>query len=384
VFTVQGGGGLELNTLGNPFLKPELSTENEFGVDLVALGRYSLQLTYASQTTEDQLVQVPLPRVYGYGTRWENAGTVEGHTYEATLEAQLIDNGSFRWNVGVIADRSRNRIVEYDRPCHTAGIGYRCAGETLGMIYGQKFWTSHAELPEVHAGSQDAFEVNDDGLLVPVGSGNHWNEGVSKELWGTTVSIDGVNYQWGIPRHVRDADGNIIRMRIGDSNPDLHWGLSNSFQWKGINLYALIDGQVGGDIYNATKQRMYQWWRSGDEDQVGKPDDRKKPINYYAGALYNGNSDASWFVESAAYLKLREVSLRYAFDFQSSAAAAGFLAPLSRIGIERAVVSLIGRNLHTWTDFSGYDPEIGGALERIDSFNFPIYRTLTASFEIIF
>jgi TonB-linked SusC/RagA family outer membrane protein len=377
VFTIQTGGGLNLTTLGNPFLKPEKSTEQEFGIDMVALGRLSLQLTYATQRTTDELVQVPLPRVFGFTSKWENAGTIEGHTYEATLEARILEQRDLRWSVNLIADRSRNKIAAYDRPCHTDGLGFRCAGEQLGNLYTEKFISSHNELPAAHANSHDAFEVNDDGLLVAVGSGNHWDEGVSKNLWGKTINIDGVNYGWGMPIKFRNAAGQVQRVKTGDSNPDMKWGIANNVQWKGFNFYALVDGQVGGDVYNSTKQRMYQHMRHHDEDQADKPEERKKPITYYTPGLYNADVAVNWFVEDGSYVKLREVSLRYAFD-------ATRFAPLARFGLERAILSLIGRNLLIFTDYSGYDPEIGNALVREDDFDFPSFRTITASIEIIF
>ena len=377
VFTVQSGGGLELQTLGNPFLKPEMSTEQEFGVDMVALERLSLQLTYATQKTVDQLVQVPLPRIFGFGSKWENAGTIEGHTYEATLEARIIETPDLRWSTTLVADRSRNRITAYDRPCHTDDFGWRCAGEQLGMFYTEKFLNSASELPAAAAAASDQFQVNDDGLLVWVGPGNSWRDGVSKSLWGTSTTIDGISYGWGMPIRLRNADGQITRVRTGDGNPDVRWGLGNNIQWKGFNLYALVDGQVGGDVYNNTKQRMYQHQRSADEDQAGKPDELKKPITYYTPTLYNAATAVSWFVEDGSYVKLREVSLRYAID-------ASRFAPLARFGMDRAILSLIGRNLYTWSDYSGYDPEIGGAITRVDDFDFPQYRTLTAAIEIVF
>jgi hypothetical protein len=52
--------------------------------------------------------------------------------------------------------------------------------------------------------------------------------------------------------------------------------------------------------------------------------------------------------------------------------------------MDRAVLSLIGRNLYLWSDYSGYDPEIGNAIDRVDEFEFPSYRTFTASIEIVF
>jgi len=60
------------------------------------------------------------------------------------------------------------------------------------------------------------------------------------------------------------------------------------------------------------------------------------------------------------------------------------LPVMRRIGMERVLLSLIGRNLFEWTNYSGYDAEIGGVLEREDAFDFPTYRTFTFSLEIEF
>jgi hypothetical protein len=58
---------------------------------------------------------------------------------------------------------------------------------------------------------------------------------------------------------------------------------------------------------------------------------------------------------------------------------------LDRIGAERVNIGIIGRNLMTWTRYTGYDPEVGNAINRFDvTTNYPNYRTFTANFEIIF
>jgi hypothetical protein len=379
VFSILSGGGVSLATLGNKFLRPEQSTEQEFGVNMVAFERVSLQLAYATQRTVDQLVLVPLPSLFGFSSQWQNAGTVEGTTYEGTLETRLIQRPGLRWSATLLADRSRNRIVEYDRPCHRSDLGYRCAGETIGMIYSQKFLRSTAELADhrggIHTGSQNAFAVNDDGVLVPVGAGNTWRDGVAKDMWGKNIVIDGVTYAWGMPFRLLTEDGVPADARTGDSNPRFKWGLSNQVQWGNFSVYGLLDSQVGGNIYNSTKQRMYQWWRHGEEDQFGKPEEQKKPAAYYL-ALYNANSNIDWFVEDASYVKLREVSVRYRLSSSNRL--------LSRINMDRMTLALIGRNLYTWTKYTGYDPEIGSVMNRNDNFDYPIYRTLTASVEINF
>jgi TonB-linked SusC/RagA family outer membrane protein len=381
VFSILSGGGLALQTLGNRFLKPEKAMEQEFGVDIVVLQRFYLQLTYAQQTTTDQLVNVPLPSLFGFSSQWQNAGTISGNTYEGSLEARLLDRGGLRWSATLVGDRSRNKITEYDRPCHTSGLGYRCAGEQLGMIYTQKLVRGLDELEihrgGVHSASRNAFQVNDDGVLVPVGAGNSWRDGVAKNLWGTTVNIDGVNYAWGLPFRLLDDLGNARSVRTGDSNPDFKWGFNNQLQWRSFAINALLDGQVGGNIYNNTKQRMYQWERHGDEVQAGKPDELKKPSAYYVGPLYNANTNIDWFVEDASYVKLREVSVRYRFNPSA-------FAPLARLNLDRMTLGLIARNLFTWTGYSGFEPDVGSVLNRIDDFEYPAYRTLTANIEIVF
>jgi len=378
-----GTNGLTLGTLGNIFLKPEKTTEQEFGVDMVVLGKYSLSLAHARQRTVDQLIEVPLPSIYGFAEQWQNAGTIEGKTWEGTLEARLLERDGLRWSMNLIADRSRNKIAEYDRPCHMddsfdgPDLGRRCAGEVLGQMYGQKLWKSHADLPAVHAGSHDAFDVNDDGLLVPVGVGNTWRDGVAKDLWNKNIVIDGVTYQWGMPRRVSDETGQPALVHMGDANPDLNWGISSQLRLGHVNLYALVGGQIGGDVYNSTKQRMYQYARNREIDQDGKSEERKKPMTYYTGALYNANTTVDWFLEDASYTKLRELSLRYNLTPSQ-------FALLNRLGIRNMWLSAVGRNLFIITGYSGYDPEVGSVLNRVDNFGYPTYRTFTFSVDIEF
>jgi hypothetical protein len=376
-FSFTEGGGLEKATLGNKFLKPELATEREFGVDAIFRNRFSLQLSYARSKVQDQLILVPLPGFFGYTAQWQNAGTVEGNTWEGTLEAQLVQRPNFTWRLGLVADRSRNRITEFNRSCFTTNtIAYRCAGETLGAMYGFRFIGGANELPADAASRAAEFQVNDEGLLVWVGPGNAYTDGETKHLWGTTTTIGTTNYGWGMPITLKDATGSSAVVKIGDGNPDFHFGVSNNVSWRNFTAFALVDAQVGGQVYNQTNQRMYQWGRSADVDQVGKAQEKKKPVDYYV-ALYAANDPTGYFVEDAGFVKLREVSLRYRFGRQLTSA-------LARFGAEGASVAVIGRNLLTLTGYKGYDPEVGGVLTRLDSFDYPRYRTITGSFEISF
>ncbi len=372
-YSFTDGGGVSKSTLGNRFLKPERTTEQEFGVDIIIQNRYSIQLSHARQVTEDQLVAVPLPAAFGFSSQWQNAGTVEGTSWEATFEAAVVERPNLRWSLGLVADRSRHEITEYNRRCFrtgTASAFFRCAGETLGTIYGTRFLTSLSELPEGVPANQ--FQVNDDGLVVWVGDGGNWRN----HQWGTSTSIEGQTYGWGLPILELDEGGSSAVVRVGDSNPDLMWGLSSNLRYGNLTVYTLFNAQVGGDIVNRTKQRMYQYFRSGDADQAGRPQERKKTTDYYT-TLYAANLVNEWFVEDASYVKLREISLRYRVP--SSA-----LERLGGVGISEASVFATGRNLFTWSDYSGYDPEAGTPLARIDSFIYPQFRTMTLGLEIRF
>jgi TonB-linked SusC/RagA family outer membrane protein len=383
-YDIDAAGTLTKETLGNPFLTPEHTTETEYGLDVLAFGRLSMLLSYARTTVRNELVLVPLPALYGYPSQWQNAGTVKGNTYELTVDAEVLRTPAVSWRVGLVADRSRHKITEFDRPCFRTGVAYRCAGEPLGVMYGAQFLRNPGELSFVPDTLRNRFAVNDDGLLVPVGFDTaagqpyRYTDGVRASLWGKTVTINGVAYAWGLPIRQLDASGNPAIVRIGDSNADFHFGVSNELKWRNLVFYGLVDVQVGGQVYNATKQRQYQWYRSGEEDQAGKPDDLKKPPAYY-DALYNGNDENAWFVEPGGFVKLRELAIRYQVPTQ-------YLAGLRSLGIRAAHLSLVGRNLFTITNYSGYDPEVrdeetgaNNPVARVDDFDYPRFRTITAT-----
>jgi TonB-linked SusC/RagA family outer membrane protein len=375
--TFTEGGGLTKATLGNRFLKPELSTETEYGIDAIIRERFSVQLAYAKSVVKDQLLQIPLAGFYGYSTQWQNAGTVEGNTLEGTLEAQLVRRPNLTWRMGLVADRSRNKITEFNRPCQTVStIAFRCAGETLGAMYGFHFLKNGSELPTDATSRASEFQVNDDGLLVWVGPGNTFKEGQTKKLWGSTTTIGTTNYTWGIPITQRDASGSAQLVRIGDGNPKFHWAISNNVGWNNFQFYGLVDANVGGQVYNNTNQRMYQYGRSADVDQAGKPQELKKIVDYYV-ALYSAADPTEYFVEDAGFVKLRELSMKYRLPQR-------YVGALRRLGANGASFSLIGRNLWTSTQYKGYDPEVGNTIVRRDSFDYPRYRTFTGSIELTF
>ena len=116
-------------------------------------------------------------------------------------------------------------------------------------------------------------------------------------------------------------------------------------------------------------------------DMTGKPADQKVPFAVFTQSLYNGLVASDYFVESGSYVKLRELSVSYTLGGRALQVAG--LNRLAR-GVKLA---LIGRNLYTWTKYTGFDPDVtaGGDFNfRVDGFRYPNFRTLTGQVELTF
>ena len=366
------GGVIRPQTLGNTQLKPELSTEQEWGMEAVIAGKYAITVVYVDNIIEDQLLNVPLSvSAGGFAAQWQNAGTLESNTWEASLEAAIIDGPDMGWTSRVNFDRTRQEITFLNRPAYRSGPTYIREGESLGTFYGARWVADCAGMTDGTDCSQ--FQTNDDGYFVYVGAGNSYTDGIAKGLWGTT----GPNGEkWGRP--IKEADENGLEfLRLGSSVPDFNLNWGNTIRVGNLQVNVLFDGEFGADKYNGTRQWAMREWRHGEADQSAKTDGNKKPVGYYSD-LYNVNADNNHYVEDGTYIKLREVALRYTLDRSLLERLGGGL------GLESAAISLTGRNVFTWTDYQGYDPEVGGIISGADAYQYPNFRTVTAVLELFF
>jgi TonB-linked SusC/RagA family outer membrane protein len=396
VYSVSGGR-ISPVSLGNKNLKPEFSTEHEAGVDVSILNyKAILALTYARTTTEDQILPVPQPSYTGFQRQWRNAGTIESNTWEATLDLRLVERPTFSWSAKLLYDRTRSEITELSVPPFVYGVGgqamgevfYARKGEKVGTFYGAILAKTCADLPS--GVSCEGFQVNDDGFLVWTGG-----SGFGNPQWGVDGPIVGTSrVKWGTPFAgicIDQATGEETRYcPVGNSQPDYNAGLSTSVSWKGLYAYALISRSAGFQVYNQPLvwgffKRMTAFY---DQD-ANAPASEKKPLGYY-DAWYSavpGNlRPSNWSTEDATFTKLREVALSYRLSQDLTRRIPG-LSQFSSVGI-----SVTGRNLFTWTNYRGYDPEVGktggdtgsSAIARVDGYTYPNFRTYTAAIEFIF
>lgn len=396
-YSVSGGQVVPV-TLGNKNLRPEHSREQEFGLDaLVFDGRIGFTFTYANTLTSDQILRVPLPAYTGYTLQWRNAGTVESNTIEASLDARLIQTENFSWSARVLFDKTKSTIKELNNvPDYTYGVSgqsmgsvfYARPGEEVGTFYGTIFATSCGDLPSSLSDRCGDFAVNDEGYLVWVGSGS-----LADKNWGQDAGfiIGGRPVKWGAPIKGYCTDKSTGEetdfCRLGNTLPDYHVALSSTMTWKGLSVYGLFDAVQGFSVYNQPLQWAIFKQYGGIMDQTGVPEDKRKPLGYY-DELYDvsGLAPSSAFVENGSFIKLRELSVRYAFDDQVLSAVPGLSA------FSGLALSLVGRNLYTWTDYRGFDPEVGrgegdtgsAAIARVEGYQYPNFRTWSLAVELNF
>jgi hypothetical protein len=386
-YSVESGSVSKTN-LGNKDLMPEQATEHEFGISSAFFNRVSLEMNYSKSTVDNQILLVPLPAYKGFGSQWKNAGKVESNSFEATLEGLAFRSGEQSISFGATFDRVRSEIVRLDVPPYKYGFGqnadqfYVKEGEDIGTVYGRKWVHNIGELRENWQPYANQFQVNDEGYLVWVGEGNSWTDGISKDLWGTSGDLDGDGRNdvlWGQPLRYQEGNGNNY-VRLGRTTPDYNLGFNTTYRWKGFSMYMLWNAQVGGIVYNLNKQWMYTANTHADMDQAGKSEGEKKTMDYY-NSFSAGLTPDERFAEEGTFYKLRELSIAYSFGAQQLSPVFGHL-------FNRITLKLIGRNLLTFSDYDGYDPEVGirgddsgsSVIGRIDDdVTYPHYRTYTFS-----
>jgi len=385
------GGKLTKVTLGNTALKPAHSGEMELGANIDFLSRFSLDYSYSRKNTTDQIILVPLSAAAGYRYQWQNAASLLGKTHELSLRVILADRPELSWQFNVAADRTRQYITSLNPAPFLTGPSYAgstdvtqifriAPGETFGVMYGTRIVRSINELYDDPSKSPacpgtwcpDSLIVNEDGYVVRK-SGYH----TANEKFLT---------------YVNKAGEPIVK--IGDVNPDFNASFTSNVRFKSFTAYVLVDWVQGGSIYNGTRQWPFFEYRDRLYDQVSRPEVNcggnpdphcpystgKKPIAYYQG-LYNGINPIDYFVESGTYVKIKELNVSYTIG-------RGTLEKLGW-GVNSLRIGVIGRNLFTFTKYSGYDPEVAGLSGdpysfRFDGFSYPNFRTFTGFMEINF
>lgn len=405
--------GCSLGQAGNSQLKPETTTENEFGTDLTLFGRLGVEVTYAQSLTRNQILNVPTPSSLGFASKWQNAGTLQNKTWEVALNLPVITKKDFQWNTRATWDRNRAYITDLFMPEYFTGAGTGQGTGSLflitarkdkvdgvpvnrfGNIWGRKFYKTCSDLPssvQTQCGAGKAYQVNDQGWVVWAGEGNSYRDGITKNLWQT--KLPAARSPWNFPlqfghpivdRPLKGEKGEGVGINhiIGNTLPKFRFALNNTVTYKKLSLYALLDATIGHNIQNQGEGWGLLDLSSNYFDQGNASVETAKPLGYGwrvggsegagSGGFYDLLGPNNYNTEDGSYAKFREVSLTYQI---------GKVA-----GMGDWTLSAIGRNMLTFTNYSGYDPEVGvsggqagsGLINQVDAFDFPTLRTYTIS-----
>jgi len=326
-FPFNGVNGYELtNVLGNPDLKPEISTEFETGIDLrFFTGRAHLDFAYYTRSTKDQIFEVPVSPTTGYSSKLTNAGEIKNYGFEVTAGGSPIQTKDFRWDMQLNFSKNTTEVVKLTEGVDNiflAGFSnpqIRILPEKngYGVIWGTRYdRTDKERFPDLKEGQR---LIDDNGYPI-----------LASDLGA-----------------------------IGNVQPDWLANLRTSFSYKGVTLTALFDMVQGGDILNfdqyytvyygtakLTESRGDSYVWQGVNENTGEPNTTAvtRDEAYYRGFYTNSYEN---LVEDGGYFKLRELTLSYSLPDKI----------LANTPLRNVDISATGRNLWIETDFSYGDPE---------------------------
>lgn len=339
--------GIAQSALGNPNLKWESTQELNLGFDWAILnGRVNFAGDWFRKTTDDLLVSRPVTTTSGISSVWDNVGSIRNTGFELGITTvNLVDDGDgVSWESQFNISTNRNRVLSLyssdptkaGEPFNTGidGINRIQVGQPLGAFEALRF-----DGVDPATGDAIFFDANGDGAI--------------------------------------NSDDRVI---VGNPHPDYWGGFGNTLRYRGFDLRAFLQFNVGNEVYNAArtysddggyffdnkvKSVLRAWKQPGDITDVPR-------------ASWFGESGAletsSRFIEDGSYVRLQEVTLGYALP-----------ATLRRGlgGLNQTRLFVTGRNLVTWTDYTGYNPDVnsGGSSANTslatDFYAYPLARTVS-------
>lgn len=304
-------------SMQNSDLKWEASEQLNVGLDLALFNnRVKFSVDAYKKTSDDLLLDVPLPRTSGFSYVRMNAGAVENKGMEFQLSTVNFDGEDFKWSTDFNISFNRNKVTNLQRQeINYGGVASRGdavlvqEGHSLGEFFGYQWGGVDPDTGNVYyigADGQPTFEPTEDDKKV-----------------------------------------------IGNAMPDFIYGFTNNFSYKNFSLNVFFQGSQGNDMLNAsrfdtesmidsrnqTTAVLNRWQQPGDITNVPKVE---------TGGSTSNSRISTHYIEDGSYLRLKALTLGY--DFSKSV--------LDKIGISSLRLYATGENLLTFTNYSGFDPEV--------------------------
>jgi len=336
-----GSSSYSKENASNDHLKWETTASYNLGFDLgLWKNRVNIVFDAYYKKTSDLLLVVPVGFASGVTSQLQNVGNVVNKGVELSVNATLLQRRKLHWTVSANAAYNKNEITDMGTTndvilgSDKQQISHH--GESLGSFYGLQF-----------AG---IVQQGEDVSKLPTVNGQTPKPGDLKY-----ADVNGDN----------KIDGND-RVILGSTQPDLIYGLSSQFSYRGFDVSVSLSGSYGNKVYNALQRRLEL---TGDSYNVlttvkdsWTPTNASNTLPLATNARPFSYID-SRYVQNASYLKLRNLTIGYKFKVE---------------GLKSVVESIrlyaTASNLLTITPYKGYDPEVSSGT---DSGVYPSSRTFT-------
>ena len=342
---------------GNPLLSWETAKMTAIGVDLTFIDRIDMSLDLYNTDNVGLLLNVPLAPSSGFFEVMKNAGSVRNQGIEYRIDAQVIKNKDWRWDIGFNIGFNKNRVTD----AGPSGEFLQSASSVNQQVkVGQDIYSWYMkEWAGVDPDNGDPLWYVCDANGKHIGTTNNYNEATE---------------------HV-----------VGKATPLFQGGLNTQVSWKGLALSINSNFTYGNKVFNYnrlaldadgaylgynqysienTKLGWTRWEFPGDEATHPK-------------AVLNGNQQSnavsSRYLEDGSFFRLRNITLSY--DFCAT------LIPKKYMSKLRVFVS--ADNIATATKFSGMDPEVSitttaYTLAGMYADQYPVARNIVGGVEIEF
>lgn len=355
--------GYKPTGIDNPDLSWEKTAMFNIGLDLQLLGGYiGLTAEYYNSNTTDMLLNVPVPNLTGYSTSLMNIGKVNNRGFELTLTSQ------HRYASGLFYSFHANYATNKNE--------VKALGTTNAPIISTGSVNHAYFITKVGEPIGSYYLLVQDGIFTDEESLNsypHFDSTQPGDFKFVDVDGDGV----------LDLDKDCAI--VGNYMPDFTYGFGGRVEYKGFDFEVSFSGVYGNEILNLNRRYIDNMegnvngtiaalnrWQSADSPGDGNTNraNRKQ-------TGYNGRT-STWHIEDGSYLRLQSLTLGYTLPASLT----------KKFAVERLRVYLSGLNLKTWTNYSGYNPEVSGSTSSLtageDYGTYPLATTVMGGINITF
>lgn len=362
--------------IANPDLSWESVITSNAGIDFGFLrGRLDLTIDVYKKTTSKMLLFSTGPSLLGIGSAWNdlkapigNVGEMTNTGIDISILSRNISSPNFKWNTSVIFSHYKNKLVRL----------INAQSSIDGKLYYDNYLVTHT-VPGYSVGS--FWGLVTDGLF-------RTEDELSASLpqFGYAVAE---NQTWLGDIRFKDVfEDDVIDSKdltfIGNPLPKFTYGITNTFTFMDFDFSFFLQGSYGSKIFNFLKwqtERMNNAYLNQSVTVM----DRYTDINTdgslprFTNTNTNNSAMSDRYIESGSYLRVQNVTLGYRLPTNL----------LSKVRMTNLRVYATAQNLFTFSDYSGYDPEVGAynnsiSLMNVDAGHYPNPRTMMVGASVEF